>query len=114
MTGLLGAVERFHQAGCHPRWGCLAWYVDVDWHFRVHEGLEIRGFYVHDFVLEVVLGAMRHLNTKSCHLAHAGVRLNVIDPKTLAKTLCDEPSFKSVDESIRIGLDLEDVLSVDR
>ena len=53
-------------------------------------------------------------STKSCHLAHAGVRLDVIDPKTLTKTLRDEPSFKSVDESVSIWLYLEDVPSVNR
>ena len=91
----------------------MARYVDVDGHFRVHDGLEVGGFYVHYFMLKVVLSTMRHLNTKGCHLAHAGVRFDVIDTETLAKTLCDEPSFKSVDESVRVGLDLEDVLSVD-
>ena len=57
---------------------------------------------------------MRHLDAKRCHLAYASVCLNVIDPKTLTKTLGDEPRFKSVDKSVRVGLNLEDVPSVNR
>ena len=65
-------------------------------------------------MLEVVFGAMRHLNTKSCHLANTGVCFNVVDTETLTKTLSDEPSFKSVDESFRVRLNLEDKTSVNR
>ena len=89
----------------------MARYVDVDGHFRIHFGLEVCRFNVNNFMSKVVLGAMCHLNTKSCHLAYTGVCLNVIDPKTLTKTLGDEPSFKSVDESVRVGFNFEDVPS---
>ena len=84
---LLGAKQGLDESSCLAWWRWLARNVDVDWHFRIHYGLEIRRLYVLDFMPKVVLSSVCHLNTKSRHLADAGMCFDVVDAKSLAKTL---------------------------
>ena len=110
---LLGAIQGLDEPSCVAWWCWLARNVNVDWHFRIHFGFEIRRFYVLDFMLEVVLSSVCHLNTKSRHLADACMCFDVVDAKTLAKTLGYESSFESVDEPIGVRLDFEDKTRID-
>jgi hypothetical protein len=46
---------------------------------------------------EIVLSAVRHLCSEGLHLADAGMRLDVLDSKSLPEAFCYKSSFESVD-----------------